>query len=386
MNKTATDLVSKSENWLRQDVFPLWIKNGIDKSNGGFIESLTPEGQPQDVPRRALVQSRQIYSFVTGAKLNSLDKNQAHEIVRNSVSFFSKSYLQTNGSCIHAVTPQGAVHTTDCELYTQAFALFALAQGYEISHDDKSKQEALKLLNYLKTERRAEGGGYTEIKAGKKLYQSNPHMHMFEAALAWLAVDKAPEWRALADELFDLCKNKFIDKKTGILGEHFNEGWTPELNDGKFVFEPGHHYEWSWLMAVYQDLTGVDTKATRHGIYEIADKYGINDKHFAIDEVWSDFTPKKQSSRFWPQSERVKAAVKLGLDVPKEKQASFAKSADEAMTALWKYLAIPVKGVWQDTLLENGEFNKQDPKASSLYHIINAIYEYVNLRGKLNDQ
>jgi mannose-6-phosphate isomerase len=384
MNQTATDLLNKSQNWLRQDVFPLWIKNGIDKSNGGFIEALTYEAQPLDVPRRALVQSRQIYSFVTGAKMNSCDPQVGHQIVNNAMKFFSSSYLQKDGSCLHAVTPQGLPHNKDLDLYSQAFAMFALANGYEVSKDQKLKTEALNLLKYLKSDRRAVGGGYTEIKAGKVMFQSNPHMHLFEAALAWMMVDSSPEWKELATELFDLCKTKFVDKTTGALCEHFKEGWIPETTDGKFVFEPGHHYEWSWLMACYQELTGVDCKALRHSLYAVADKHGINQaKHLAIDEVWSDFTAKKKSSRFWPQTERIKAAVKLGLDMPAEQQASFAKSADEAMQALFGFLEMPIQGLWQDTLLENGEFTKQDPKASSLYHIINAMYEYSKIRPKL---
>jgi mannose/cellobiose epimerase-like protein (N-acyl-D-glucosamine 2-epimerase family) len=27
------------------------------------------------------------------------------------------------------------------------------------------------------------------------------------------------------------------------LCEHFDEGWTPQLENGSFIFEPGHHFE-----------------------------------------------------------------------------------------------------------------------------------------------
>ena len=375
----------KSLAWLREDVFPLWLKNGIDQSSGSFIESLTIEGKPTDASRRALVQSRQIYSFVTGAKLKSYDHLLTKDIIAKSIQAFSKNYIQKNGSCLHSVNAQGIPQNKDLDLYTQAFALFAFANAYEMSKDAALIDEALNIVSYLKSERRAHGGGYTEIKNNEVMYQSNPHMHLFEAALAWVAIDSSEEWKELAHELFHLCESKFIDKTTGALCEHFDEGWIPQRTNGHFIFEPGHHYEWAWLMANYQELTGVECELLRHSLYTLADQHGINDKHLAVDEVWSNFTVKKGSSRFWPQCERIKAAVKLGLESSASVQPSFAKSADEAMEALFTYLQTPVKGLWQDVIQENGEFSKQDPKGSSLYHIINAIYEYVMIRPKLQD-
>ncbi|MBC7464440.1 MAG: AGE family epimerase/isomerase [Bdellovibrio sp.] len=386
MNKTATELIARSENWLRHDVLPLWAAQGIDATSKGFTEALSTEGKALNLPRRALVQARQIYSFQTAAKLKLMDVSKSNAIVQGGVHYLIQNYLQENGSAIHAVGVDGHPHNLDQDLYTQAFALFALGCGFETTRDKNYKKHALRLLSYLKSERQAPGGGYTEIKAGQTLYQSNPHMHLFEAALTWLQIDTAPEWKALAFELFELCRTKFIDPKSGALCEHFNEGWTQQLeSNGCFIFEPGHHYEWAWLMAWYQDLSGIDSKSLRHSIYKLADHYGINENHLAVDEVYSNFTVKKRSSRFWPQCERIKAAVKLGLEAHPSDQPSFAKSADQALTALFGYFNLPVQGLWQDMILETGEFSKQDPKASSLYHIINAMYEYTLIRPKIKD-
>ncbi len=388
MNQIGQDLILKSQNWLKQDVFPLWIRLGVDPLNGGFIEALTMQGEPVDSPRRALVQARQIYSFVTGAQLSSCDSQQAHEIVAKAGQFFVNSYLTVHGSCLHAVTPQGEPAQLDEELYTQAFALFALAQIYSVTKDPQYQQHALRLMAYLEKNRRAPGGGYTEIKKQEVLFQSNPHMHLFEAVLAWIPLaPEEPVWKKIAQEVFELCESKFIDTQTGALCEHFSKGWQPLRTNENFVFEPGHHFEWSWLMAVYQELSGVESRSLRHSLYEIATTHGVlPETKLAVDEVWSDFRIKKKSSRFWPQTERIKAAVKLGIESPREQQPLFARSADEAMAALFKFFETPIKGLWQDTLLETGEFTQQDPKASSLYHTINAISEYVKIRPQLQDK
>jgi len=50
-------------------------------------------------------------------------------------------------------------------------------------------------------------------------------MHLFEAALAWIEVDTDPVWRELAEKVFTLCRDKFVDKETGLLAEQFDSDW-----------------------------------------------------------------------------------------------------------------------------------------------------------------
>src|SRR5690606_18933473 len=117
-----------------------------------------------------------------------------------------------------------------------------------------TRQKAIGLLDFLNRERSLPNGGFSEIEGGKICYRSNPHMHLFEAALAWMAVDKDPRWRTLADSIHSLATTKFIDEKTGLLAEYFASDWSPILENGRFIAEPGHHYEWAWLFLVYGEL------------------------------------------------------------------------------------------------------------------------------------
>ena len=211
----------------------------------------------------------------------------------------------------------------------------------------------------------------------------NPHMHLFEAALAWMQADPDPRWKELAEEVLNLCLTKFIDPDSGALCEYFEKGWKPVRADGQFLFEPGHHYEWSWLMMVHEELTGRDLSRARTGLFLLAEKHGLSPERFAFDEVWSGGGPKKRSSRFWPQGERVKAAVRLGSRAPENERAGYALAADDALAALLRFVQTPTPGLWRDTLLETGQFREEPAKASSLYHIINALDEYITFRPKL---
>ncbi|WII73465.1 AGE family epimerase/isomerase [Bdellovibrio sp. 22V] len=385
MSLKSDALIEKSKNWLTDDVFPLWATQGIDRERGGFIESLSFHGEPLDVPRRAMVQARQMYSFLTAAKLGCYPKASAYPLVEMGGRYLINNYSLPSGAFIHSINIDGSAKSSTPDLYTEAFVLFALAQTYIVEPKAEIKHRAKELVKYLYRERKVAGGGFTEVDdKGNKSYKSNPHMHMFESAIAWMQIDGDQEWKDLGHDIITLCLNKFIDKKSGVLGEYFDENWNPILVDGKFIYEPGHQYEWAWLMSLYQDLTGQDLKSIRHQLFQLAEKYGVSPtRHVVFDEMWSDYTPKLQSSRFWPQCERIKAAVRLGREVEHDHQGLYITAAEDAMVTLFKFFETPKKGMWYDMLSENDEFNANSSKASSLYHIINAMEEFINLRPQL---
>lgn len=388
MSTQSTQFIEKSKKWLSQDVYPLWSEKGIDKKHGGFVESLTFEGEPMDVPRRAMVQARQIYSFLTGANLGCLPKDKAFAAVKQGARYMVEKFSAPSGAFIYSINPDGTPKSKNPDLYTQAFALFGLAQAYAIEPSKETKERAKSLLKYLYQDRKVKGGGYTELdeKSGVS-YKSNPHMHLFESAIAWMTVDPSDQdWKDLGHELVTLATTKFIDKSSGVLGEYFDENWNHLRENGKFIYEPGHQYEWAWLMFLYEGLTGQNLKSVRHQLFLLAEEHGTSPtRKVAFDEMWSDFTPKTQSSRFWPQCERIKAAVRLGTEVSKEQQPLYAKAADDALETLFKFFETPMKGLWYDMLSEKDEFNGSTSKSSSLYHIVNAMEEYINLREKLAD-
>lgn len=383
MDTIAQKNIEQAKHWLTQNVFPIWFDRGFEASTGCFVESISLTGEPlTNLDRRAMVQTRQIYAMTEAVKLDLFDREKAIEIIRKNTQLLIQKYRAESGGYAHSINPQLNVSNSDMDLYTQAFVLFGFARAYELLKEEQLVVEAKKLLTYLKESRRTGSGGYTEIKAGKTLYQSNPHMHLFEAALAWVAVSNETCWRQLADELFTLCTTRFIDAETGFLAEHYSEPWVPQRIEGYFIFEPGHHFEWAWLLSQYQQLTGIATEKYSLPLYASAEKYGLTaDRKFAIDEVLSSTNVHKKSARFWPQTERIKAAVDLGLS-QKERQ-SYAVVADMSFETLFRYFEGLQAGLWQDTLQEDGKFQNQPAKASSLYHIINALSEYILKRQKL---
>ena len=76
-------------------------------------------------------------------------------------------------------------------LYDQAFALLALASAQEVlgaapEHRERGVQLRTRLMQQL---HRA-GGGFDSGIPDRTPLLSNPHMHLFEAALAWKRVSR----------------------------------------------------------------------------------------------------------------------------------------------------------------------------------------------------
>ncbi|MFN8790264.1 MAG: AGE family epimerase/isomerase [Bdellovibrionales bacterium] len=371
MSSTSIDLKEKCRSWLKDQVFPLWCREGFDQTHGVFVENLSFEGRALQSSLRSLVQARQIYSFCEGLKMKVVASEVAKPLVVRASHSFVQRYQSSSGAFYHSVDSTGQAENRDHDLYTQAFALFALAYGYEISQDPSFQQAAHSVETYLRQERSHSRGGFTEIKGGQVLFQSNPHMHLFEAALVWRRLDPDPTWKRLSDEIDELCRSRFINPETGLLAEHFDPEWRPLRKEGRFIFEPGHHFEWSWLFHQFQNITRSSREEVSRSLFDKAEHLGLSrDRKLAIDEVWSDGQPCKLSSRFWPQTERVKAAVVLKHE----------ESADIALQALIDQYLLMDQGLWRDTRLEDGSYATIPVKASSLYHIINAMSEYVALR------
>ena len=55
-------------------------------------------------------------------------------------------------------------------------------------------------------------------------------------------------WGRLVEELVELALTRLIDARSGALLEHFGEDWLPLPGAEGHIVEPGHLFEWAWLL------------------------------------------------------------------------------------------------------------------------------------------
>lgn len=364
--------------WLFEEALPLWTDRGLDRANGGFFEKLNPDGRPTVEPRRARVVGRQIYVFAIAGKLGW--EGPADEMMRYALDRLFRCHLGVaEGMVISTVTAKGAPLNAGFDLYDHAFVLFGLAAAAARGETTAAlAARSARLRDDMKAGWGHPLAGFEESNPRSLPLKANPHMHMLEASLAWMAVSDDPAWGALADEIAELCLARFLDPATGALREYFDGDWRLLDRPEDGVVEPGHQFEWAWLLRRWGHLRGrADALAAAGRLAGIGEGPGVCPvRHLAMNELNTDLSPRDGLCRLWPQTERTKAhALAMAQAPDAEGRDAFALQAAQAAAGLRRYFDHPLKGAWWEHLGLDGKPLAEPARTSSLYHIICAINE-----------
>lgn len=374
---TRTDLLG----WFVQQAAPLWSTTGTDWDQGGFHEKLDGSGDPVQEARRTRVVARQLYVFSVAKRLGWAADHRRW--VAHGLDFLLNRLQQADHTFASSVTPQGQVVNATFDLYEQAFAMFAMASVFRLDPTAFTglRANAERVLDTVKA-----GWGHPQIgfeeSAPRTLpLRSNPHMHLFEAALQWAeALPKADNlWWRLADELAELALTRLIDRDSGLVTELFDGDWQPMPGADGTLTEPGHQFEWGWLLIRWgRARQRNDAIAAAQRMIGRAEQHGIcPQRGVAINEINTDLSWRDANAKLWPQTERVKAWVACAeLAVQQADRAALAQAlerATAAMQGMRAYLHHPVAGAWQEVWLADGSWKVEPTRASSLYHIVCAL-------------
>jgi len=362
-------------DWLLNAALPLWWNVGADHAGGGFHEAIDLDGRPVLGERRARVQARQVFSYAVGGALGWT--GPWREAVAHGLDYFIGRYRRADGLFWNTLNAGGAPIETPPHLYEQAFALLALATASsslpEPDRDLESLAETLR--GRLASERRGLAGGFTGF-VDNSVYQSDPHMHLLEAALAWEQVSGAEHWRRLADETAELCLARFMTQRGGILLEYFDATWTPAAGLAGRLVWPGHQFEWAGLLERWGLARGrEDARFVARRLYGVGAGHGIDpNRGVAVFELLDDLTVHDPKARLWSQTEWLKASIILARSEDDgQRREGYVAGAVAAAKALRLYLDTPAPGLWRDKLLGDGRWVLEPAPASSFYHIIDAL-------------
>lgn len=369
--------------WLFDRSLPIWWHNGGDLKKGGFFEKLNLDGTPHDIDRRTRVAARQVYSYALARTMGYTGETDA--VIDQGLKWLSGPARNPETGLLYAVlSPQAEVVRGEFDFYDHAFAMLAYASAYKVRPHDKTLEEAGTFIrDAIVRDYSHPVRGFEESNPRSLPLKANPHMHMFEACLAWLEAGGDDTWRRIAGEIATLCVEKFLHPETGSLREFFDGDWNAMPGDAGRIVEPGHQFEWAWLFLRWARMSGDPSYVTAaRRLIDIAEGPGTDDaRNVTIYELWDDFSVKDGKARLWAQTERMKAYVKLAdaAMTPSDRQAAIAK-AIEAAAGLKLYLSTEIEGLYRDRMKEDGSFEIEPAPASSLYHIICAIDELSTLK------
>ena len=374
-NDTLATAFLQLRRWLFDEVLPLWHANGVDWENGGFHEKLDHDARMvASVPRRTRVVARQIYSFAAAGRMEwHGDWNSA--VDHGALSLF-EDCIKPDGLVISTYTVDKSATNQRFDLYDHAFALFALSELAQLSrYSDHAVSAASHMVKAMKECYLAPMGGWLDSDEGLNLLRSNPHMHLLEAFLALGSSTGMPCWLHEANRLVELALKLFVSPNTGALHEYFDLEWAPLADERGRIVEPGHQFEWSWLLRKWQAQTKLNNLPTENAaekLCHIGENYGVTKVGLTIDELWDNLTPKVMTSRTWPQTERVKACLSQAeLSTSTSTTRVWEDKAAQAIMGILRF-AHPTghRGLWYDRLLADGSAQIEPAPASSLYHIM----------------
>jgi mannose-6-phosphate isomerase len=367
MNAELSHLRERLMRWLTLCAYPCWARYGVDARSGGFFEALRQNGRAVDSARRARVHPRQIYAFAQARRFGW--RGDPTCIVRRGIEYFTARYRRGDGLFRTLVDGAGTPLDERALLYDQAFALLGYAGAAStLTASAIFEQRALELRSAIDTRLRAIEGGFRSGDAATDQRESNAHMHLFEACSLWADIGRDSGWTHWANDLLSLALSRFIRQDSGALGEFFAPSWRPAEGLAGRIIEPGHQFEWAWLLLKSPQARVDSIRRTALRLIEVGET-GVRNG-VAVNSLLDDFSIHDPNARLWAQTERLKAALLAARMTGEERYWTIARAA---AASLLPYLATPVAGLWFDLQLPTGQLVESPAPASTFYHLVGAL-------------
>lgn len=381
-----TAAAARFHNWMFNQALPFWAREGRDVPGLGFHETLRLDGVSADSPfKRMRVQARQLYTYAHAAMMGWPG---GLAVARVGYDFMVAHGWRSEGGWAKLLGPGGGIVDDTADLYDNAFVLFALAWYARASGSDEALDQARRTLDWILASMgvAAHGGFENTIPVGAGHRQQNPHMHLLEALLALHATAADPSVLELATGIAGLFRRHFFNPRTGTLGEFFGRDWSPAPGEAGTLVEPGHHYEWVWLLQQYAARSGEDFTAEQDALFRFAEVHGRNPRTgFVVNALSQDGAVRDAASRLWMQTEELKAHLALGeRDGHVGAGPLFVDRIERVVSTLLDHYCDPCgggaaplipPGGWIDVFDAEGRPAVSVMPTSSLYHIYVAFAE-----------
>ncbi len=371
-----------------RETVPLWLERALDAGDGpaAVAESFDETGR-----RTTLVQCRTVFTL---AHLGRATGNQRLLEAALRVQGFVAAYLKDpDGGHRHSVAPDGsplkAPESALRNSYDQGFALLALAELRRAGIGDEIEAEMEACWQFVVTclldpatgalwedDRGAEG---SEVRA------QNPQMHMFEALLAAYEATGVAVWLDRARNFARLAEGRLIDPATGAVREFLGSDMDPLEGPQGTQREPGHQFEWAWLLRKHAGLRGTLEGLRAAGRMErFAQAHGVNGLGFlagaplaAVDAAGA---VRDDTLLMWPLTEAGKVyAARAGEGDPTS--ADCARAI--ASTIFGRYFSPDGAPFWAKALDRTGHPVGEPGLTRLLYHV--AIFVTEGARAGLWD-
>ncbi|RDJ21839.1 hypothetical protein DWF00_26230 [Bosea caraganae] len=362
--------------WLIGTLLPAWIRRAYDPARPGYAETVQPDGSVVEAERRTtLVTARTLYVF---SHAHLLGVPGALEAARHGLSFLLNSCRHSDGRFSHACTATGEIIDGKSDFYDLAFVIFSLAWYARATGETEPLAQAEAVMRFIETDLASPTGGFLEDTLGTLPRRQNPHMHLLEACHAMAESSGDKRWLERADMIVRLMQQRFA--ADGTLGEFFDEDWQPFASEKGLIREPGHHFEWTWLLYHHERLTGSGAaRESARQLFAFGEKFGQGAQGKpVINEVDPQGAVLSGATLLWPQTEYLKA---LAARVEFENDGEAASRLDSHLRLMFERFVDPATGLWTNLLDAEGRKVVEPAPVRVLYHLVLALADVCRVKA-----
>jgi mannose-6-phosphate isomerase len=355
----SSALFSAVQRHFHQVIVPLWLGPGWNAELALPYEALDAEHRPLPPQRyRAMACARQLYVFssLIGEVAAPFAEERAAALFRSLQRHFHDA---EHGGWFYSIDPAGQPLDKRKDLYTHAFIIFACAH-YWAKVREPLVESVLNAALQVVAERFAREDGLYEASLERDWSSlgsgplQNPLMHLAEAFLATLEVrDDAQVQQAL----LDLCAAMhagFIDPQHGVMMEK-------PLGAVDNWFEPGHQFEWFFLLASSDLLRGGPLHQSLDRAFAFTEQRGVNPNNGAVRamlDLQAQGAAKDETQRIWAQAEYLRAlTLRTGSEAQVQRQ----------LLALQQHFLHD--GGWNECLDAQSVVSRRDMPSTTPYHL-----------------
>ena len=309
-NKAKTELIN---------ILDYWLKNTIDKENGGFIGEINHQNVINNNSEKgAVLNARILWSF---SAAYAVEKNPEYLKTAKRAFQYIKDYFfdKEFGGIFWSLQADGKPKDTKNQIYAIAFVIYGLSEFYKIFKNEDALELAQSLFYKIELySKDYKNKGYLEAftrdwqeiedlrlseKDANEKKTMNTHLHIVEAYANLYTIWPNPKLKDSIKEILEVIALYFINKYTWHLKLFFDENWK-EKED---VISYGHDIEAAWLLQwcaeTIEDVDLVRSYQKYAVEFAKSTKEGID----SDGGLWYEYEPKEQKliaeKHWWPQAE-----------------------------------------------------------------------------------
>lgn len=345
------------KNDVINNIMPFWIKNGLDRKNGGVYTCLDRDGSLMDTTKSVWFQGR--FGFIAAYAYNNIEKNPEWLAASKScIDFIEAHCFDTDGHMFFEVTAEGAPLRKRRYVFSEGFAAIAMAEYALATGEKKYAERALEI--FKKTQYFLETPGLLEPKylPTQPVRGHSITMILINTASRIRQVINDPVLTEQIDTSIAALRKYFIHPEFKALLEMVGpNGEFIDTCNGR-VINPGHCIETAWFIMEEAKNRNWDKDLTQLAL-QILDwswEWGWDKEYGGIINFRDcrNLPPQdySQDMKFWwPQTEAIIATLYAYQATKDEKYLEMHKQISE-----WTYAHFPDKeyGEWYGYLHRDG--------------------------------